>query len=328
MVKSNLDKIILKYFPDAKFKTSSEFFSYTEIIHFKAKGLNLVAKLICHEVLSQYSESKRQILFNDLFESTSQYYLALKKIGIKVPKYHKLIIEDEKLVEFATDLGEQRLDRILKSSPSGQVPKILDSYVRSILPAVTQKKPVIGFDATAENLFYTDKKEFTYCDFVPARMKYKGQYLVGFPQPLDKKEISSSYERYYLPYGILRRARIFLLNTNPDFDEIFFNALKNNLAASKFKKIKSQFEKTDEFKIKKFIVARELNKAIKTINKITDIDTLREVSAWIYWLLKKQTTPLDVYDLTRIKFYLSKSERLKRIKLFKKTIIGVMDSSI
>ena len=330
MSTDSLDKIIIRYFPKAKLLTKQESFTYTKIIHFKANRLNLVAKLISDDVLSKYPNKKRLNLFKELCDTTDKYFLILKKIGINVPNFHKLIVDQQKLVEFATDLGKNRLDIILKTAPTKQIPYIMDIYIKSILPAITQKRLTIGFDATAENLFLSKNNKFIYCDFVPARMKYKGEYLVGFPQPANKKEVMKSYGRYYLPYGILRRARIFLLNTNPDLDAVFFKTLEKNLSSIQFRKIKSQFDKSDEFKIKNLILNNEIAKAEKEILKINDPDTLREVSAWVYWLRKKTTVPLEVYDLTRIKFYLSKTERNNLLNQFKQTIIRAMrvDKSI
>lgn len=316
---------IHKYFPAAKIKNTSRVFPHTEIIHFSQKGSKFVAKLIEHQVLSTYSLQKRRRAIRSLYKTTNAYYHLLKKEGIPVPPHHELVIEKNQLIEFATDLGNKRLDAILQKASIKERQNLTTKYITEILPILGQEKYHVGFDASAENFFWF-KGRFTFCDFVPARMKYQGAYLVGFPQPTKRKEIQKGYERYYLPYGILRRARIFFLSIHPQLDQIFFSALQKKLSKSAFQRLQNQFQASDEFIVKKYIKLKQWPRALKTIESISDTDTLREIAILVFWLIKEQTIPTEVYDLSRLHTHFSQRQKEKRFTTFKKSITNIITS--
>lgn len=317
--------IIIKYFPKAKIINISQLFPHTEIVHFSEKGLKFVSKLIEHEVLLTYSTKKQKELVQSLYKTTHLYYHLIKKEGIPVPPYHRLVIKKNHLVEFATDLGNKRLDVLLQQGSAKKKENLMTKYITAILPILEQKRYHIGFDASAENFFLFQDK-FTFCDFVPARMRYQGTYLVGFPQPRKKKDIQKSYERYYLPYGILRRARIFFINVHPNLDQIFFSALQKKLSRSTFQAVQAQFHASDEFIVKKYLESKQWNKALKTIEDISDTDTLREIAVLVFWFLKKQTVPPEVYDLSRLHLHFSSKQKQERLATFKQSITSVLKS--
>ncbi len=324
MVNPILREAILNYYPKAKLKEDSKLFPHTEIVHFKAGSSNFVAKLIEEKILNSYSPKQRAETINFLSNIVPRYYSILKKIGIPVPPFHLLVIHNNSITEFSTDLGVKRLDIILKKSSSAQARQLMDKYVKAIAPAIKQKRPTIGFDAAAENFLLNPKNKLIFCDFVPARIKQKGVYIVGFPQPNSAPEIRKGYDRYYNPYGVLRRARIFFLNTNYKLDELFFESLKNNLTKKEYEKIQTQFSKSAEFKLRKMLDLKKFNDAIKIINETTDTDTLREMAAWVFWLTQKQPTPPDIYDLSRLHLHLSADERKQRLSDFRQSIIKVI----
>lgn len=321
---TTLISIITEAFPQAKFENESLIFPHTEIIRFSSKGKKYVGKLIESPFLEQCSSSDRKTHIKFLHHAIPIYYKTLKNIGILVPPFHELYYKDDGIVECSTDLGTDRLDIVLSKRSVDESKELIDTYIKTILPILTASNPTFGFDAAAENFLVGSDGLLHYCDFVPPRIMDGKVPIVGFPQPHDDAGIQSGYDRYFLPYGILRRARIFFLNANIELDKIIFSSLESHLPKETYTHFLTLFHNNPEFLVKNCLENHDLTGAKHIIESTNDTDALREVAARVFWTIKGTATPLDVYDLSRLHTHFTAKEKEIRRQKFKQAIIDVL----
>lgn len=322
-----LKQIIRQFFPNAKRFSKPKSFPHSEIIRFENNGKKLIAKALEKETLAQTAPEQKEKLLAYLYNTVSNYYSALKKIGIPVPMYHKLVLADGQLVEFADDIGKHTIRTLLATAPPPKAKELITLILKSILPILKQKKSMMGFDPDGDNFLIETrrgKRTAVFIDFSPARLKYQEEYLVGFHQPTRKSEREKSFERYYTNWGIMRRMRIHILNAHPALDGIFFEVLREVLPNTMFRDLEKRFNATGGMRTKHFLESGKMTKIVEMIQNERDVDTLREMAFQVFWIKKKQRLPGAVYDLSRIHFHLSKETRIKRLETFKKALIQLL----
>ena len=111
-----------------------------------------------------------------------------------------------------------------------------------------------------------------------------------------------------------------MLTANPEVDHVFFAALRDVLPLTMFSEFEHKFNVGSDLRVRQLLASKQTRDVIEIIHKEKDVDTLREIAVQVFGSnisnLFRQS-----FDLSRVHFHFSPTDRLQRLQLFKNAII-------
>lgn len=206
-----------------------------------------------------------------LSEQVALYADRLSVVGVPTPARHTVSVKiadgHYRVEEVATNMGEN-CEVLLRSG--SQAEAIVDMIMGSLAEAMEDSD--LGIDPHPAN--WCVGSDFSYIDFHPARLLYKGRHLVGYPQPVSESDRAMSYSRYYLPLGILRILRFNLIRAcGPQIEGSMLAIMGRRFPCDLTKSLLVQLEALPE----KQVGRRSLSELLEPLD-ITQIDDVREIA--------------------------------------------------
>lgn len=156
-----------------------------------------------------------------LNQATESFRAGLAHCGVQLSaRYRFFVIEGQIAVQVSSYEGPD-LEEILRQEPQ-RVETELAAVIRSIHGVLVQTEPRVGLDPQLANFAAGGR----YIDIFPPLVRFRGGYLVHYPNPTDPEQVRREIERKFNPTGILRKLRFFLMAVNPNWDIAFERAVE------------------------------------------------------------------------------------------------------
>lgn len=140
---------------------------------------------------------------------TSRHFReGLRDLGVLIAEPYTFEERDGKAIQNSPCIGEN-LEKIFKEGRCTS--DILNSLFFIISGVLEQESREVGIDARLSNFCLGKDGYVYYVDTFPVLVKYKGEFLVHFPNPTDPELLEQELQRKFDPFGILRRLRFSIL---------------------------------------------------------------------------------------------------------------------
>lgn len=244
-----------------------------------------------------------------LVNKTSVYFRKkLRENGVLIAEPYICYKKNGKAIQTSPYVGLD-LEKIFHQGGANE--KLLTKLIGSISGILNQEVPEVGIDARLSNFCLGPNEDIYYVDTFPPLVKYKGEYLVHFPNPTDGEILKQEFFRKFDCFGILRRLRFSILEQDVGFTEDhIINAINDVLGSEFAKKTKDFFETFPDH-------TGTLDLAFSML-KIKDTDGIRELALRLMPHPGKNRESFlnDIFELSSnfCPIKLSPDERLTRIK--------------
>lgn len=148
---------------------------------------------------------------------TSKYFREkLRELGVLLAEPYTFAEEDGKAVQSSPYVGLS-LDKIFHKGEGTNV--VLEELLFTMRGILSQTEREVGIDARLSNFCLGPDARVYYVDTFPPLVKYRGEFIVHFPNPTDERVVEHELRRKFHPLGILRRLRFSILSEDAGITE-------------------------------------------------------------------------------------------------------------
>lgn len=284
--------------------------NYASIYGLGNGGVKLVAKKI--KSLPRLHTSR--VGLATINKITLLYINELKKLGVLVPDYYEVLMDQGESWHFSSYVGNDYSD-----INEGSVRNILKNIINSIAGFLQQSDWNIGLDPRLTN--FAGNNQAIYIDFFPPLCIVDNTAYVHYPNPLDETIVKKELQRKFTAEGVIRRLRFDVMSHNPDWDVVLNDVILSELPKSLSSRLLLYIEKLPDNLLK--LSKSTADELIEGYCKELMNDELREIALRLIPLGDNRQTLLnDVFHLTS-NFHSRPQYPVlyeDRIKLFKKMI--------
>lgn len=148
---------------------------------------------------------------------TSRYFREkLRRLGVLLAEPYTFEEVDGKAIQYSPYVG-QDLEEILTRGLS--VASVLEKLVATMSGVLSQTEREVGIDARVSNFCLGPDGRVFYVDTFPPLVKYDGNFIVHFPNPVNPVIVEQELRRKFDPLGVMRRLRFSILEQDSGISE-------------------------------------------------------------------------------------------------------------
>lgn len=207
--------------------------------------------------------------------ASASFRAKLANLGVRLSKEYRFHIVDNHAVQVSSHEGENLEDILMNNREliHTQLPAVAKSVAGVIRNGQSRG---LGLDPKLSNF----GNDGVYVDTFPPLLRFRGQWLVHYPNPSDEQTIQRELQRKFKPFAVLRKLRFFLIAVNPEWDSFFKEAVWP-LLTGELASIKTFLESLPDRGVKSIGTQGRFQLLNEYFQVGKDIETMREITAQI-----------------------------------------------
>src|SRR3989344_1114579 len=171
---------------------------------------------------------------------TSMYFREkLRELGVLLAEPYTFAEEGGKAIQTSPYVG-LALNKVFHKGEGTTA--ILENLISTIGGVLSQQVAEVGIDARLSNFCLGPDNRVYYVDTFPPLVKYRGKYIVHFPNPTDQMVIRQEIGRKFNHLGILRRLRFSILQDTGTTEADIMLAVRNIMGGSFASEVEAFFQ--------------------------------------------------------------------------------------
>lgn len=291
---------------------------YSHSIFIHVPGTDRVRKII--EPDAALCEGERR----DLGDAMRGYHAKLAAMGLALPEPYRVVEEEGWLIEVSQFCGPDGFALIAYGGNGAYAADVIvREIVAAIRPVLCQPRGAweVTVDAHPSNWCFMERGR--YVDFFPARHRWGGAAIVGFPPPaVGSEEYVCAYRRYYSAEGVLRALRFSVIRAGGAALEPAFRDALAVLPDSLRRELLAFFDDLPAVRLGRGATVAETLEGLD----IRHIDDIREVAMHVvscgFSAAEAREFLNTVLDLTVGDFRIPLQARIEKMEQAKRFIIA------